>query len=228
MLYEPSLKFIRQIEIYQALHPLRPIRVYFLLYDNSVEERSHFNALRKEKGSFEHLISSKAKLVTTSDQDGKLMAALPTDFYKSDTRVSKFKGGIVNNSKKILVDMREFRSDLPFALYLAQCVVLPKTLNVGDYILAPNIAVERKSLSDLISSFNSGHLYNQMVSFCRKFASPILLIEFDNSRPFIFAGDGHHSGLDMTKIHAKLVLLCLHFPTMKIIWSRNDYFIYFS
>jgi DNA excision repair protein ERCC-4 len=32
---------------------------------------------------------------------------------------------------------------------------------VGDYILSPNICVERKSLSDLLGSFASGRLYQQ-------------------------------------------------------------------
>ena len=38
----------------------------------------------------------------------------------------------------------------------------PVTLEVGDYILSPEICVERKSISDLIGSLNSGRLYNQV------------------------------------------------------------------
>lgn len=40
---------------------------------------------------------------------------------------------------------------------------MPLTLEVGDYIVTPEICVERKSVSDLIQSLNSGRLYNQMV-----------------------------------------------------------------
>jgi DNA excision repair protein ERCC-4 len=40
---------------------------------------------------------------------------------------------------------------------------VPLTLEVGDYIVTPEICVERKSVSDLIQSLNSGRLYNQMV-----------------------------------------------------------------
>jgi DNA excision repair protein ERCC-4 len=55
--------------------------------------------------------------------------------------------------------MREFRSTLPSLLHAAHLLVVPATLTVGDYVLTPDICVERKSLSDLVSSFNSGRLY---------------------------------------------------------------------
>lgn len=54
--------------------------------------------------------------------------------------------------------MREFRSSLPVILYTEGIKIMPCTLQVGDYILSPDMCVERKSISDLISSFNSGRL----------------------------------------------------------------------
>jgi DNA excision repair protein ERCC-4 len=36
--------------------------------------------------------------------------------------------------------------------------VIPCTLQVGDYILSPDMCVERKSISDLVQSFSSGRL----------------------------------------------------------------------
>lgn len=60
--------------------------------------------------------------------------------------------------RQVIVDMREFRSSLPSLLHAAQLLILPVTLTVGDYILTPDICVERKSIPDLISSFNSGRL----------------------------------------------------------------------
>lgn len=59
---------------------------------------------------------------------------------------------------QVIVDMREFRSTLPSLLHASNLLVIPATLTVGDYILTPEICVERKSLPDLISSFNSGRL----------------------------------------------------------------------
>lgn len=59
---------------------------------------------------------------------------------------------------RIIVDMREFRSSLPSMLHAASIQVIPCTLQVGDYILTPDICVERKSLTDLVQSLNSGRL----------------------------------------------------------------------
>lgn len=54
--------------------------------------------------------------------------------------------------------MREFRSTLPSLLHAAGLLVIPATLTVGDYVLTPDICVERKSIPDLVSSLNSGRL----------------------------------------------------------------------
>ena len=53
-----------------------------------------------------------------------------------------------------------------------------------DYILSPEMCVERKSLSDLRQSFLSGRLYNQAEAMTKHYKTPILLIEFDRERAF--------------------------------------------
>ena len=63
-----------------------------------------------------------------------------------------------NERPKVVVDVREFRSALPSMLHKESFEVVPTTLAVGDYILTPEMCVERKSLPDLIQSFNSGRL----------------------------------------------------------------------
>lgn len=59
---------------------------------------------------------------------------------------------------QVIVDMREFRSSLPGLLHASNLQIIPVTLTVGDYILTPDICVERKSIPDLVSSFSSGRL----------------------------------------------------------------------
>ena len=55
---------------------------------------------------------------------------------------------------------------------------------VGDYILTPDICVERKSVPDLVGSLNNGRLYNQCLAMCRTYKRPVLLIEFNPNKPF--------------------------------------------
>jgi len=55
---------------------------------------------------------------------------------------------------------------------------------VGDYILSPEMCVERKSISDLKGSFISGRLYHQAEAMSRNYKTPILLIEFERDKAF--------------------------------------------
>ena len=59
---------------------------------------------------------------------------------------------------QVIVDVREFRSSLPSLLHAAGFIIVPVTLTIGDYVLSPEMVVERKSIPDLIQSFNSGRL----------------------------------------------------------------------
>ena len=61
-------------------------------------------------------------------------------------------------------------------------------LQVGDYILSPDICVERKSLSDLRQSFISGRLYNQAEAMSKYYKVPVLLVEFDGDKEFVLHG----------------------------------------
>lgn len=60
IMFDPNPAFVRQIEVYRASHPSIQIRVYFMMYENSVEEQSYLSSIRKEKESFEKLIREKS------------------------------------------------------------------------------------------------------------------------------------------------------------------------
>lgn len=83
-----------------------------------------------------------------------------------------------------MVDVREFRSSLPGILHSANFDVQPTTLTVGDYVLDPTMVVERKSLTDLNQSFQSGRLFTQCEYMSTYYKTPILLIEFEENRSF--------------------------------------------
>lgn len=96
---------------------------------------------------------------------------------------------------------------------------------IGDYILTPEICVERKSISDLIGSLNSGRLYTQCVQMSRFYAKPILLIEFDQNKPFHLQGHFVLSGESTSNVDItqKLQLLTIHFPKLRLVWSPSPY-----
>ena len=119
--------------------------------------------------------------------------------------------------------MRELRSSLPFLLYRNAFELKPQTLAIGDYLLTPDIAVERKSTADLLQSLNNGRLYQQAEQLCRHYPMPILLIEFDEARPFslVPAAGSLRQDISMGDISSKLCLLLLHFPKLRLLWSSS-------
>ncbi|XP_028048200.1 DNA repair endonuclease XPF isoform X1 [Monomorium pharaonis] len=225
ILYVTDIGVVRQLEVYQNNNPSLNLKVYFLIYGGSVEEQEYLTSLRREKEAFHSLINTKTTMVVPEDQDGKSDDCLALAVQSDDAQENTRKGGMQSEVKivpKVIVDMREFRSELPAMLYTRGIKIEPVTLVVGDYILTPEICIERKSVSDLIGSLLSGRLYNQAVSMTRHYAKPMLLIEFDQNKPFSFQGNYYVSrDLKNTDITAKLQLLTLHFPKLKIIWSPS-------
>ena len=96
---------------------------------------------------------------------------------------------------RIVVDEREKKSGIPDLLKGTGINLEIKTLPVGDYIVAPETVVERKTISDLISSIFDGRLFDQCNRLKEHYQFPILLIEGDideieelTENPLIFYG----------------------------------------
>ena len=68
-----------QLEVFAALNPSLNVRVYFLVYGGSVEERRYLSAIQTEKDAFESLIKQKATMVVPENQDGKMPNAIGAD-----------------------------------------------------------------------------------------------------------------------------------------------------
>lgn len=137
-----------------------------------------------------------------------------------------FSGGqeVVKEPCRVIVDMREFRSELPSLLHRRGLDIEPVTLEVGDYILTPEICVERKSVSDLIGSLQSGRLYTQCLSMSRFYRRPVLLIEFDPAKPFsLVARSELRQEISANDITSKLTLLTLHFPRLRLLWCPSPH-----
>ncbi|KAK6990858.1 DNA repair endonuclease XPF-like isoform X1 [Biomphalaria glabrata] len=223
ILYDPEISVVRQLEVYKASRPSQQLRVYFMMYKESVEEQRYLTMLRKEKESFEYLIREKATMVISEEQDGKSEDTLVRD--RGQKASSSRSGGIEpQQTQKIIVDMREFRSELPSLIHRRGIEIEPVTLEVGDYILTPDICVERKSVSDLIGSLNNGRLYQQALSMCRFYKKPMVLIEFDTNKPFALQVKSSVSGdVSLNDITTKLAILTMQFPKLRLLWCPSPY-----
>lgn len=239
VMYHYNVSAIRQIEIFEARQRRKVadrLKVFFLIHPNTVEEQAYLTSLRREKQAFELLIETKRTMVIPEYQDGKSAEEIPQMNQPSTSKIDNIldlKACVVQKvveSPKVIVDMREFRSQLPCLLHRKGFEVLPVTIIVGDYILTPDVCVERKSISDLIGSLNSGRLYTQCIQMHRNYQTPVLLIEFDQHQPFHLQGlsmlsttsSGTGSSVN-TAIMQKLQLLTIHFHKLRIIWSPSPY-----
>ncbi|CAF3459035.1 unnamed protein product [Rotaria socialis] len=246
ILYDASLTFVRQLEVFKATNPEHPLRIYFLLYGKSIEEQRYLLSVKKEKEAFENLVREKASMVIPEEREGRdeynpllsrdatpanqqaYGAGATSTIDQSDTR----RGGIMHmttisiNRPKIIVDMREFRSELPSLIWKRGIDIEPVTLEVGDYILTPEICIERKSVSDLIGSLNNGRLYQQALQMTRFYKKPMLLIEFDQKQAFHLANKQRYNSSSEFSSHditSKLALLTMHFPKLKILWCPSPH-----
>ena len=96
---------------------------------------------------------------------------------------------------RIVVDERERKSGIPDLLKSVGLNLEMKTLPVGDYIVAPETVIERKSIRDLLSSVFDGRLFDQCSRLKEHFQLPIILMEGNvdeideiTDNPLIFYG----------------------------------------
>ena len=99
-------------------------------------------------------------IIVPSDAD--LLAARARSHTQQQISNSRQGAGFVDGRllkrTLIIADVREFRGALPPTLLLRGMRLRPVTLAVGDFVLSPEMCVERKSVSDLFGSFANGRL----------------------------------------------------------------------
>src|SRR3989344_5413538 len=78
---------------------------------------------------------------------------------------------------RIIVDEREKKSGIPDLLKAVGVNIEMKMLPLGDYIVAPETVVERKTINDLVSSIFDGRLFDQCTRLKEHFQNPIILME---------------------------------------------------
>ncbi|RMW39322.1 MAG: heavy metal resistance protein CzcA [Nitrosopumilus sp.] len=96
---------------------------------------------------------------------------------------------------RIIVDDRERKSGIPELLKSVGLNLEMKTLPIGDYIVAPETVVERKSIRDLMASVFDGRLFDQCSRLKEHFENPVVLMEGNvdeieeiTENPLIFYG----------------------------------------
>jgi ERCC4-type nuclease len=93
-----------------------------------------------------------------------------------------------------------------------KCELKEKQLHIGDYLLSDRMAVERKTVTDLVNSIMDGRLFRQLYELRQEFEFPILIIE----------------GKDLftdTKIHPSAIrgaIASIVSAGTQMIWTKNE------
>uniref|UniRef100_A0A1I8F9X0 ERCC4 domain-containing protein n=1 Tax=Macrostomum lignano TaxID=282301 RepID=A0A1I8F9X0_9PLAT len=185
-----------------------PLVVYFFVYEGS-RSSGYLTQLRKEKEAFEFLIRERS--VAGGDERAGCQGRPGASGGTGGTRRWDCRGAAEQHQRAAL-PAAQARHHHP----------------AGDHRRrrlradARHLRLERKSVSDLIGSLNSGRLYNQVVNMTQHYRSPVLLIEFDAERTGFALYHGRaamSSELNSSDTISRLSLLTLHFPQLRILWS---------
>jgi len=91
---------------------------------------------------------------------------------------------------KIIADIREKNSLVIAELIHLGADVELKHLNLADYIISQDIAIERKTINDFVSSMINKRLQSQLIDMKKNFKAPLLIIEKEDNQE-IFKPSGH-------------------------------------
>ncbi len=81
---------------------------------------------------------------------------------------------------RVVADEREKASGVPDELSRLNVRVYFSRLPVADYVLSPEVAVERKAVRDLVSSVYDSRLFYQAAKIAASYSKPYLLVEGDS------------------------------------------------
>ncbi len=81
----------------------------------------------------------------------------------------------------VIVDSREYETAEEVVKWIKRlgCNVIPRKLDIGDYVLPSNVGVERKKAMDFISSIVDGRLFEQSRELLRAYDRAYIIIEGD-------------------------------------------------
>ncbi|CAN0315473.1 unnamed protein product [Ectocarpus fasciculatus] len=83
------------------------------------------------------------------------------------------------------------------------------------------MACVTKRVPSMPSSNRTCHVRSQGEAMLKHYKVPVLLITFNPNKAFCLLGSGDlTSEIKLTSITSQLTLLTLHFPQLRILWSK--------
>ncbi|MHA1769587.1 MAG: DEAD/DEAH box helicase [Candidatus Thorarchaeota archaeon] len=187
-----------------------PGRVVILVARDTHDEFYHWSVVRKLKNmpsAFKEAEQDEEEEQTSLDEffddsEETMVSTRP----KSDGEASDH--GLV----RMIVDSRELPT--PVARHLARLDVniSGESLQVGDYVVSEEVAVERKEAGDFIQSMIDGRLFSQLSALRSTYRRPVLIVEGEQITGL--------RAVDPAAIYGALASIAIRLR-IPILWTRN-------
>ncbi|MBU4536249.1 MAG: DEAD/DEAH box helicase [Euryarchaeota archaeon] len=176
VMYEPVPSEIRMIQRRGRTGRKESGRMMVLITEKTRDEAYYWSSVHKERKMQEEL--GKTSLNNLELDKGNLVE------IDKDSTLNSFKENS-NQSKKqdrplIYADSREINSRVLRELDKLDVQVKIKPLAVADYQISEEVAIERKTASDFVSSIKDKRLNKQSKEMVEEFKKPLLILEGDN------------------------------------------------
>jgi Fanconi anemia group M protein len=170
--YEPIPSEIRTIQRRGRTGRARAGKVVILITRKTRDEAYYWSSKKKEKKMRFEIQKLRYELAKRAKGE-------------SESRVDKTKGQLTlaefakeeKKKLKIIVDTREFNSEVVRELSLLNTTVIPAQLETADYIISDRTAIERKTADDFVQSLIEGRLFSQLKALKNAYPRPILVLE---------------------------------------------------
>ena len=208
VLYEPVPSEIRMIQRRGRTGRTTSGRMIVLITKNTRDESFYYSSINREK-------MMKKQLANGYNQPERPLIANDEDVRVLDRDEKKDsndkKDDLPDQRVVVYVDHRESKSGVTRGLSNLGVKVNPTSLPVADYQISPQVAVERKSTQDFVSSLMDKRLYKQAEELVENFQKPLIILE---------GQDLYSSSLNPNAIRGALASLAVDF-NIPIIPTRN-------
>lgn len=113
---------------------------------------------------------------------------------------------------QIIVDSRELPTAVPRELTRLNVKITSESLEVGDYIISEDVAVERKESGDFVQSLIDGRLFTQLIALKSTYTKPVLIIEGEQIIGL--------RAVNPASIYGALASIAIRLQ-IPILWTRN-------
>jgi len=172
--YEPIPSEIRAIQRRGRTGRKMPGKVMILITKGTSDEAYYWAAKRKEKRMRTELELLRSKLSKKFEDAETLYKQEAIEKYNQKTLKDYQKK---DKQVKIIVDHREYRSNVVRNLSVKGASIEPQQLDIGDYVLSSRLGVERKNVDDFLQSLIDGKLFKQVAHLRDAYSRPVLVIE---------------------------------------------------